>query len=793
MQRKYQFLLLIITILGIITLTSCNKEKKNLAYLEKRIAEVNLPTRTNEMLNLPTSFGGININWTSNSPDIITSDGEILIGLTDTEVTLKGSFSYEGLTINKDYLVTITSGSYPILDAVWDSYEEMIPSTTYKNITFTNDTTNEITTKYSSSNETIINNMGEVTQPLADTTVTISCYITKDGVTKLYQKDILVTAYSDKQKEEENIIYINTALTDLNIPSVTNQKVNLPNSIKEINLTWETTTPLVITSNGEVYANNEINEGILIAHCRYNETVVDFEYVIMVNPITSTPYQDYAWTYYDKALPSKTIQKVNLTKTKYYNCSISYTTSNDDLLDNDGNIHQSLFDQTVILYCHVKSPDGIIKIFNKEVIIGAYTEVQKINMISAWLPTIVNDLNEGRISNLPFTHPEFGGLIVWHSLKEGFISSEGYISKPVDSCDINIQATVSLGTYNSVYKFGLVNYGGESTLEKVFTSWLNGIMPYRLLGSKNTVKDTDEFESQVRTNDKGILNLIDASPIIINKDYLIDITDTSKTIVSKMYGSGTLGTDYHPVTPQATLDAYFGEGYTTPNEKNILWIVVHESGMPKVGNNAELLAKMQYRYAYEGAAREASWHYQVDETGIYQSYDDNVICWHASDGTRIPGNGNNNSIGIEMCINQDGNYEGAMRNDAKLIAYLLDKYNLTIDHVKRHFDFAPDGKKCPNYMIVTNRWEEFLNLVNYEYMALKYLKNSTITWEITTDDETDTQTCLNKYFTYLSHNMWQTKAVTVSTKFYAKLTIVKDNETYVTTSTFTLEPIKKEE
>lgn len=31
-------------------------------------------------------------------------------------------------------------------------------------------------------------------------------------------------------------------------------------------------------------------------------------------------------------------------------------------------------------------------------------------------------------------------------------------------------------------------------------------------------------------------------------------------------------------------------------------------------------------------------------------FEDNVICWHAGDGTATPGSGNNNGIGIEMCV-----------------------------------------------------------------------------------------------------------------------------------------------
>ena len=52
-----------------------------------------------------------------------------------------------------------------------------------------------------------------------------------------------------------------------------------------------------------------------------------------------------------------------------------------------------------------------------------------------------------------------------------------------------------------------------------------------------------------------------------------------------------------------------------------------------------------------------------------------------------------------------------------LVAYLLDKYDLTIDDVKQHRDFS--GKICPSTIIETNRWQDFLNMVQEDYTAQK--------------------------------------------------------------------------
>ena len=46
---------------------------------------------------------------------------------------------------------------------------------------------------------------------------------------------------------------------------------------------------------------------------------------------------------------------------------------------------------------------------------------------------------------------------------------------------------------------------------------------------------------------------------------------------------------------------------------------------------------------------------------------------------------------------------------AKLTAFLLKEYDLTIDDVKQHYDF--NGKDCPLIIRQEGRWDEFLGMV----------------------------------------------------------------------------------
>ncbi|MCI6272365.1 MAG: N-acetylmuramoyl-L-alanine amidase [Erysipelotrichaceae bacterium] len=141
------------------------------------------------------------------------------------------------------------------------------------------------------------------------------------------------------------------------------------------------------------------------------------------------------------------------------------------------------------------------------------------------------------------------------------------------------------------------------------------------------------------------------------------------------------------------------------NEKReIKYIVIHETDNTKKGSDAY----KHSQFLLTNSDSITAWHYTVDDKVIYHNLPDNEISWHAGDGRSIDG-GNMNGIGIEMCVNIDGDYEKTLKNSAKLISYLIDIYNLSIDDVKLHRDFS--GKICPNRLISENRLEDFYKMI----------------------------------------------------------------------------------
>src|SRR5699024_8086275 len=83
-------------------------------------------------------------------------------------------------------------------------------------------------------------------------------------------------------------------------------------------------------------------------------------------------------------------------------------------------------------------------------------------------------------------------------------------------------------------------------------------------------------------------------------------------------------------------------------------------------------------------------------------------CWHA--GNRRY---NERSIGIEICINSDGNYRKAVENAAALTAHLMKRYGIPLERVIQHN--AASGKDCPRIMRAGSKgvtWGDFRTMVS---------------------------------------------------------------------------------
>lgn len=121
----------------------------------------------------------------------------------------------------------------------------------------------------------------------------------------------------------------------------------------------------------------------------------------------------------------------------------------------------------------------------------------------------------------------------------------------------------------------------------------------------------------------------------------------------------------------------------------ILFIVVHDTGNVDVGANAQ----RHYQY-FNGGNRGSSADIFVDDMQALQVNDYHTYySWHCGDGHGKYGITNNNSVGVEMCINSDGDYDKAFDNTVEVVKQLMSELNIDAAHVVRHYDAS--RKNCP--------------------------------------------------------------------------------------------------
>ncbi len=162
----------------------------------------------------------------------------------------------------------------------------------------------------------------------------------------------------------------------------------------------------------------------------------------------------------------------------------------------------------------------------------------------------------------------------------------------------------------------------------------------------------------------------------------------------------------------------------TKATRTIEYIVIHDTGNRAAGADA----RAHFAY-FNGGDRQSSADFFVDDKEILQVNDYNTYyTWHCGDGAGRNGITNKNSIGLELCINEDGAYEQAFANLVTLTRRLMAELSIPKQRVVRHYDVS--GKNCPQTMR-DGGWEQFQKELEEKQVARTvYHINNTYKQEI---------------------------------------------------------------
>lgn len=168
--------------------------------------------------------------------------------------------------------------------------------------------------------------------------------------------------------------------------------------------------------------------------------------------------------------------------------------------------------------------------------------------------------------------------------------------------------------------------------------------------------------------------------------------------------------------------------FTAMSNKKNQYIVIHYVGAVSTAkNNVDYYAREKLK---------ASAHYFVDEKSIWQSVEDKDGAWHCGGGLQgVNGHTfygkctNSNSIGIEMCVKKDEKgiwyfEQETVENTIWLVKELMQKYNIPIGRVIRHYDVT--GKICPAPYVDENEWAKFKSQITVQELVTP----NDIVWEL---------------------------------------------------------------
>lgn len=372
--------------------------------------------------------------------------------------------------------------------------------------------------------------------------------------------------------------------------------------------------------------------------------------------------------------PKNAKENLNLiTKYQNYDFVVEYSSSDEEILTNDGIISREDSDKVVKLG-FVITYNGETREYQTNIKVVRYSDEERISQIYEWLDPYMKEVISSESGELPTRDPILNKKIDWFSNYPGVVDDSNNVHIAYEAVEVKLIARSKVGFTEYTKEYSYVSKG------------LN-------------YDDKEEYINQFFTN-----LIPDIATVRTNIIYPGEL-EVIQSIVSP-----NTTTQLRPKDP---IDS--NKGVKMPG--GVKWIVIHDTGNPNPGAGADMHNRYIHNQADSEKGRVASWHYTIDDTKIYQHVPDDEQAWHAGDNNlgRLKG-GNSNGIGIETCVNPENDYELTMRRTAKLTAQLLYKYNLLLDSVTQHYDFSQ--KTCPAVIRSNGWWPDFLKMVEHELLLI---------------------------------------------------------------------------
>lgn len=450
-------------------------------------------------------------------------------------------------------------------------------------------------------------------------------------------------------------------------------------------ITYVSADPEIISDTGIIYPKELDTETYFTIKVEYdNDILISKHNVLVVGMLAKNILNDFKNTV--GSFIYRNVDFSNL-KTKYSYANITIESSNEDVFTNTGLYTKPDNDENITLSLNVEIPEhNYERTFNVDVTVRGLDILEKAIIVKdnviKHLNLDASDYRVGGDLDLPETDERFGGKLTWVTNKPEIISYDGKVQLQLLNTYVELFATYTQGGVNTSFTILVETLGKEysdkwSAIEEFLTQFIFKdeieVFSYRVTGIGPEYIAQNDGYVQFYTNE-GL-------------EVHQDILDPK-----------------HKFRPKSPI--------------NVQYITIHDTA----GNVEGAGVESHSRFIHSEDRAASSWHYTIDDTLLYQHIPLNEVAWHAGDST-----GNRTSIGIETCTNPDSDYDVVLLRTAKLVAMLLDEFDLTLYHVRQHRHWS--GKNCPQVILANNRWQEVIDLIAVELFGQQNLSDVTFEWE----------------------------------------------------------------
>ncbi len=590
---------------------------------------------------------------------------------------------------------------------------------------------------------------------------------------------LLLTLTSCKKKNDNDIDKdnnddpVNAEITNLEeVESWINEQIDpilidedlypLPTQYKEtdVSIVWESSNKTVVNNEGRIVKRN--SKAISDVDLTYtitnelNETKSG-KITIQVYPRTFS----YMQTRVESQFPDKiyeSLDYINLDISSAF--TITWTSSDQSVLRDDGTYIKPEVDTMVTINYRIQATEDIYRDYSFQVKVVCATDEEKLDMICSWIENEnIPDLNISSNISLPTAHPDHGSTISWQTSDETVIAVDGTVTRYIFDRYVELICTINLEgkTYQKAYWFKvaakditamteaevLAEFISIIAVEKLsklyFSEYANINQSYNALNFfDNRWESQIEQIAPVGSNRPG--RSMSSVLFVLVHDTANNKVGANAKAHANYVEQGGGGTSFHYVVgndgiyhliPNTEVAYHAGDG------TGVIFSYL-DSGVKATVERPHISIDANGYFTFNGVSSNlripegatvtssitpSGLHCKIGANGNYylaKNYYNTDYGYISNRG------GNNNSIGIETCVDQGSDYIKTLRYNADLVARLLVENKLDVLDVIQHNNSS--GKYCPAAIKTANYWQNFRDLVSLEKFGMEHFDGLSFEW-----------------------------------------------------------------